>query len=77
MTHAVLYRYLYLVADVFGNFEHLQGIVVLDCAPALVAETIFQVAKNRNLYLCCLPAGCTPYAHRVADWEKLLPLQAE
>ena len=64
MKQAVLSGYLHLVADVLAQskFEYLQGIVVLDCcAPAHVGEHVFQVAKDRDLYLCYVPAGCTPY----------------
>ena len=38
-----------------SKFEHLQGIVVLDCAPAHIGEQVFQVAKDRDLYLCYVP----------------------
>ena len=60
-TQAVLCRYLHLVANVLAQ----QSIVVPDCAPAHIGKQILQVAKDCDLYLCYVPAGCTPYVQPV------------
>ncbi|MEM1007782.1 MAG: hypothetical protein AAGJ35_02140 [Myxococcota bacterium] len=61
MTGALLVKYLNLVADVMDGHLHLQGIVVLDCAPAHLCVEVLQAAKMRGLYLCFVPAGCTAH----------------
>lgn len=61
MTSALLVKYLNLVADVMDSHLHVQGIVVLDCAPAHLGVEVVEVAKARGLYLCFVPAGCTAH----------------
>ena len=61
MSQAVLIQYLSLLVDVLDGLPHLQGILVMDCAPAHMGQAVLEFAKDHGLKVCFVPAGCTGY----------------
>ena len=61
VNERIMARYLSLVADVLDGFPQLLPIIILDCAPAHLCESVLQVAKERGLRLCFVPGGCTAH----------------
>lgn len=59
MCERLFVKYLSLVADLFDSFAECQPILLLDCAPAHLGESVLRMARERALYLCFVPAGCT------------------
>ena len=57
----VLVKYLSLVADTLDGFPECQPILIMDCAPAHLGEGVLQIARDRGLFLCFVPAGCTAH----------------
>ena len=57
----VLVKYLSLVADTLDGFPECQPTLLMDCAPAHLGEGVLQIARDRGLFLCFVPAGCTAH----------------
>ena len=54
-------NYLNLVADALEPFPSIQPIILMDCASAHLGERVLDLALDRQLYVCFVPAGCTAH----------------
>ena len=54
-------NYLNLVADALEPFPSIQPIILMDCASAHLAERVLDLALDRQLYVCFVPAGCAAH----------------
>lgn len=76
ICEATLVKYLSLLADAFNAaLPNCQPIIVMDCAPAHLGESVLRLARDRGLYLCYVPAGCTAQIQPL-DVAGFFPLKA-
>ena len=59
-TAASFVEYLKMLRDALSLWPDIQPILVMDCAPAHLADSVIQAANNQGLFTAVCPAGLTP-----------------
>ena len=59
-TAASFVDYLKMLRDALSLWPDIQPILVMDCAPAHLADSVIQAANNQGLFTAVCPAGLTP-----------------
>ena len=59
-TAASFVKSLKMLRDALSLWPDIQPILVMDCAPAHLAESVVQAASNQGLFTAVCPAGLTP-----------------
>ena len=59
-TAASFVEYLKMLRDALSLWPDIQPILVMDCAPAHLADSVIQAANNQGLFTAVCPAELTP-----------------
>ncbi|CAE7721479.1 unnamed protein product [Symbiodinium sp. CCMP2592] len=59
-TAASFVEYLKMLRDALSLWPEIQPILVMDCAPAHLADSVIEAANNQGFFTAVCPAGLTP-----------------